>query len=392
MARRRRRRYRYTGGPLRILLLITIIVLAVIMVVTFRALMMKPTSVTGIQRSVSAMAGTALQDNIRVTPANGREVQLQRYQSDEEKWVTVYRRTAPDSEVAKVKLEYPEDWDDQTNSKWRVVIPSARGAKKYQSKTIHVTAYNRETLKLKSSAAVIMDSKTGKILYNENMKKELPNASTTKIMTALLSMQEAEPDQNVEVTRTVLDTQMGNLYKKKGDIFKMEDLWHAMLMASSNDAATAVAEGTSGDFDTFVELMNQTALKLGATHTHFVNPSGLDAYGHYSCAYDLALIAREAEKIPEYMDILAKPGPYKFTAVNHPKRVNIVSTTDEMLEKGYEGLLGGKTGTTTSAGNCFVAYYRYDRRTYITVVLHAKNRWTATKKLFAYCREYGWGR
>lgn len=346
----------------------------------------KVTKVSGLSSQLNPAAGSVLTETFKVTPANGRRVFLQSYDKEEEKWVTQEKFNAGSEDTDSVKLTFPDSWQRKTYTSWRVLIPASKGGRSYE-KRITVTQMNRGSAGIHCSSAVIMDMKTGAVLYGYNMNKRLPNASTTKMMTAIISFRKADPDTEVKITKNILNTPDGNLYKKKGDIFLLHDLWRAMLIASSNDSAEATAEATSGSEEAFVQEMNDEVSKLGLKNTHFENPHGMDSVNHYSSAYDLAKINIEAFKLKEYRTITMQKS-VKFRAINHKRRYNILYTTNDLILDKYKGCLGGKTGTTNNAGQCYSGVYEYHGRKYVTVVMHSNNCFKDVKRLCKYVRTW----
>lgn len=354
-----------------------------------RGYIFKPfkTKVTAVDYKPNQQAGSPLSDKIKIQNADGREVYLQRYNSSAKKWVTVDTAKAKDTHDASVTLEYPSSWSSKAIQKWRIYIKGTLLGTSYTSRAITTTAYNMAELDLGSGAAIAYDPETKQILYEQNEHKQLPNASTTKIMTAIIALQKTNMNDTVTVTSDAVKVDYAELGMKKGQQYTMLSMMYAMLLDSANDAAVVIADNVSGNVESFADLMNAEAEKLGCYNTHFSNPHGLDAYDHYSSAYDLALIDAEAMKYQTFRDII-KTKKYSFTTVDGKGTEIEVETSNELLLKKVEGELGGKTGTTDDAGECLVNNYEYKGKTYITVVLNSPSRWTETKKLMKYIRDY----
>lgn len=344
------------------------------------------TRVSGLKSQLNPAAGSTLKTTFRISPAKNRRVLLQTYHSADKKWVTAEKYRAASGDSGKVSVTFPSSWQKKTYTKWRIYIPAGHGGRKY-AKKITVTQMNRGAAGIHCKSAVIVNLKTGAVLYDYNMNKRLPNASTTKMMTAIITMTHADPDATAVVTKNVKHTPDGNLYKKVGDKFRLYDLWRAMLIASSNDSAEAVAETTAGSEKKFVAMMNAEVKKLGLKNTHFENPHGMDTAGHYSSARDLATINARAYKLKEFRKITMEKS-VKFRARNHKKRYNVLYTTNDLLLENYKGCLGGKTGTTTLAGQCYSGIYEYKGVKYVTVVMHSSNRFKDVKKLCKYIRAW----
>ena len=201
-------------------------------------------------------------------------------------------------------------------------------------------------------------------------------ASTTKIMTALVAIEEGRLEDRVRIGPQAIRIYGSRAGLRAGQELRLEDLLHGLLLSSGNDAALAVAEHVAGSVEAFVERMNARARELGLLHTRFVNPHGLDAPGHYSTAYDLAQLARVALLHPTFARIVARkeyPIPPLGTWHN----------TNRLLWS-FEGIEGVKTGTTGRAGDCLVAAASRSGMRLISVVLGSDNRWADTARLLEY--------
>jgi len=370
------------------LIAISTLILAAAIIVSVVFLLRPVTKVTGIRLSANPSAEQAYSQTIKITPARSRSVKVQQYNAKDKKWVTrsTIRIGAGDTE--KVKITFPSEWKNSTYSTWRIFVPASVKGTAYTGKAIRFTVYNRAKIKnLIAKRAVIMRMDNKKVLYDKNMNQRCNNASTTKMLTAAVSMENADGNKVVTISKAAANTEDGCLWLKKKDKFYLKDLWTAMLLASANDAAAAVAEGTAGTQAAFMKMVNQKAKELGCRNTHFVNPHGLDTYGHYSSAYDLALINIEAMKNEPFRKIVLKK-KYRFNSLKKD-RENFVKSTNELILENYKGHLGGKTGTTDLGGLCFSGVYQYKGVKYVTVVLGSSSRWSDTKKLFHYIRKYG---
>lgn len=369
-----------------------VVILLVLLVLStagsYMLLTRKATTFAQVPETLNPKAGTDVTLSVRVTPAQGRTITLQRYNRKTKKWVTKAEFRAGKGKTARVRVTLPDGWDRNVRSTWRLSASDTLTAKAAKSRRIRLTAKNiADVPGLTSKAAVVMAVDDKMVLYDRYMNRRLPNASTTKLVSAMVSMDHANGSETVTISDNVVNTKDGNLYKKKGDQFRMSDLWTAMLVMSSNDAAEAVAEGSLGSEDAFVDAMNEKVRKLGCRNTHFENPHGLDEDGHYSTAYDLALIdiaAMKYEKIPPILKIVKT----EINARNTSERLNYITTTNRLMKEGYPGHLGGKTGSTDNAGNCFVGMYEYQGKRYVTCVLNSKNRWEDTVRLYTYIQKY----
>lgn len=236
---------------------------------------------------------------------------------------------------------------------------------------------------LTAEAGALFDLDEASVLYSKNAHEKLYPASVTKVMTALLAIEEGNLSDRVTVTEASVITEAGaTLCRiKPGDELTMEQLLYGLLLPSGNDAANAIAVHMSGDVETFAARMNEKARELGATKTHFMNPSGLNDANHYTTAYDLYLIFNEALKQPLFREII---GASSFTAdyVNGAgEAVQKTWTVGNWYQKGDREapagvtVLGGKTGTTQAAGYCLIqAESDAAGKEYISVVLKADSR------------------
>lgn len=218
-------------------------------------------------------------------------------------------------------------------------------------------------------AALLMELHTGKVVWTKNENKRLAPASTTKILTALVALERSSLERIVTVSDLAAATEGSSAYLRPGERISLEDLVYAALLHSGNDAAIAIAEGVAGSTEEFVKMMNETAQRLGANDSSFLNPHGLPQKGHYTTAKDLALITRAAMQNAKFREIVGtqsrpwKIGGRKGVFVNHNR-----------LLSDYKGAIGVKTGYTVEAGQCLVAAARRGGATYLAVVLHSQGR------------------
>jgi D-alanyl-D-alanine carboxypeptidase (penicillin-binding protein 5/6) len=234
-----------------------------------------------------------------------------------------------------------------------------------------------------AEAGVLFSTDDQKVLYAKEPYEKLYPASITKIMTAILALEDGNMDDMVTVTNDAVITEPGASLCgiQPGDQISMKDLVHGLLLPSGNDAANAIAVQISGSVDAFVEAMNQKAQKLGCTGTHFTNPSGLQDENHYTTAYDIYLMFNEALKIPEFREIISTASyAAEWTGADGNPVKKTWSNSNWYLTgrvKTPSGLtvLGGKTGTTIAAGACLVMDTEdADGKNYISVVMKAQNR------------------
>jgi len=237
---------------------------------------------------------------------------------------------------------------------------------------------------LAAVAAFLMDPVTADVLYEKNADQALPMASTTKIMTAIVVMENASLSDRVTISDNASGVGESSVWLEEGETLSVEQLLYALLVQSANDAAVSLAEFVGGSEDTFVEMMNHKAAELGAVNTHFANPHGLDQEGHYSTARDLAVIAAYAMRDPLFRKIVITDG-YQLPWPGHPWN-RVLENHNRLLEM-YPYATGIKTGYTFSAGRCLVASASKEGRELISVILNSDDYWNETIKLM----EYGFG-
>ena len=236
--------------------------------------------------------------------------------------------------------------------------------------------------KLNSRVALIYDRASGRALYEKNGNKQTPMASTTKIMTAIVVVENSNLSDIVTIDSKAAGTGGSRLGLKENDKITVNDLLYGLMLRSGNDSAVALAIHVGGSIEGFAEMMNQKAKELKLVNTHFVVPHGLDKEGHYTTAYELAKITDYALKIDKIKEIVSTK-TYTVTINNQPK---IISNTNELLGNLY-GVYGVKTGFTNGAGRCLVTACKRDDLDIITVVIGAdtkKYRTSDSMKLIEY--------
>ena len=225
-------------------------------------------------------------------------------------------------------------------------------------------------LEVNAEAAVVMDADSGRLLYAQNPDKRLANASTTKIMTALLTLEQPDQDRYFTVDSDAIQVEGTTMGLQPGDSVTLHQLAAGMLLPSGNDAANAAAVEIAGSEEAFVRLMNQRAAELGLENTQYRNPSGLDAEGHYSSARDLATLAAHALENEDFADIVSKQEIRM--AFGNPPYNRSLYTTNKLLER-YPYAIGVKTGYTDDAGLCLVTAAEMDGTRLIIVTLNGKD-------------------
>lgn len=223
-----------------------------------------------------------------------------------------------------------------------------------------------EELKLYANAAVLMDGENYRVLYEDNGYEELPMASTTKIMTCIVTLENGNLNDIVTISQYASTMPDVQLNVRAGEQYYLKDLLYSLMLESHNDVAVAIAEHIGGSVEGFATMMNQKALELGCEHTCFVTPNGLDADGHYTTAVELAKIASYAIKNEDFVEI-TNAASWQFQEIKSGRNYQ-VTNMDRFLYL-YDGAIGVKTGFTNKAGYCFVGAVKKDGKTFVTSVL-----------------------
>ena len=236
-----------------------------------------------------------------------------------------------------------------------------------------ITPAVAEALEVSATAAVLMDADMGQVLYEKNGDRQMLIASTTKIMTALVVLEHAAPDDVITVTPDHM-AEGSSMYLKAGETVRVEELLYGLLLCSGNDAALALTE-CAGGLTPFVALMNEKAAALGMARTSFANPNGLDADGHYSTARDMAVLAAAAVENPTFRRICSSRSVTigQRTMENHNR-----------LLRQMEGCVGLKTGYTQAAGRTLVSCTEREGCRLVAVTLQDGNDWADHAALYDY--------
>ena len=232
--------------------------------------------------------------------------------------------------------------------------------------------------------AVLMEAESGDVIFGQNENARLPMASTTKIMTALVALEALPLDTPVKITSESVGVEGSSIYLCEGEMLTLEQLLYALLLESANDAASAIAVAVSGSVEEFADRMNRKAAELGLTDTHFINPHGLDAEGHYTTAYELAVITRAALENETFRTICATER--KTIPLHGTEGVRLLLNHNKLLDS-YEGCIGVKTGFTKKTGRCLVSAAERDGVTLIGVTLNAPDDWRDHSAML----DYGFG-
>lgn len=249
----------------------------------------------------------------------------------------------------------------------------------------------QEPAMLYAKSAVLMDGDTGRVLYAKDGYNQMPMASTTKVMTCILALENGRGEDLVQVSAKAAAQPDVQLNINTGEQYYLKDLLYSLMLKSHNDTAVAIAEHIGGTVEAFAEMMNKKARDLGCENTHFVTPNGLDGEDeggvHSTTARDLAVIMSYAIKNEKFLAITQTPN-YSFTDLDG-KRIFNVHNTNALLGT-MDGLLSGKTGFTGDAGYCYVCAVKRDNRTFVIALLacgwpnNKTYKWQDTKKLVDY--------
>jgi serine-type D-Ala-D-Ala carboxypeptidase (penicillin-binding protein 5/6) len=246
--------------------------------------------------------------------------------------------------------------------------------------TVSMPVANGLAAKANSRAAVAIDASTGEILFSKNPNRRLPPASTTKLMTAIVALENVPLSKVVTISRNASRVEHFKAGFKEGDRITVEGLLYTALIRSANDAAFALAEAAAGSESQFAQLMNQKAISIGAEDTRFINSTGLPGPGQYTTALDLSKILNCAMGYPKLREII---GISETQVATEDGKTFNLRNTDKLLWSD-DKVIGGKTGYTRSARHCFVVAARDDKKTVIVALLGSPTRrslWRETEAL-----------
>ena len=235
--------------------------------------------------------------------------------------------------------------------------------------TKEVSAPSTKELNINSRSYIVLDRKTNEVLFGKNQFEKRKMASTTKIMTALITLERVNLQDNVTVSKKAARTGGSRLGLKANDIITVNDLLYGLMLCSGNDAAVCLAEYVGGSIEEFAELMNQKAKELNLTNTHFVTPHGLDSEEHYTTSYELAILSNYALNNTKFKEIVGTKN-YIININGYPKTL---SNTNELLGN-LSGVYGIKTGFTNGANRCLVTACKRNDMDIICVVLGADTK------------------
>lgn len=223
-----------------------------------------------------------------------------------------------------------------------------------------------------AEGAVLMEAESGRVLYEQHAHTRMPMASTTKIMTALVVLERCDLQSTVCVDERAIGTEGSSVYLYPGELLTTEQLLFALMLSSANDAAAALAYEAAGSIEAFAALMNQKAAELGLQNTHFANPHGLDAQGHYTTAYDLACLTAYALENEDFLRIVSTQK--KVIPLNDRQGARVLRNHNRLLSS-FDGCIGVKTGFTKKSGRCLVSAAERDGVRLVCVTLDCPDDW-----------------
>lgn len=234
--------------------------------------------------------------------------------------------------------------------------------------------------KLDVEALLVKELSTGEMIYSKEALKEVKPASLTKIMTAILAIEQGDLSRSVVITSEMTSVEPTKAGYKEGEAILLEDLIKAAVIKSDNDAAMAIAVAVGGSVSKFVEMMNEKAKQIGMNNTVFTNPCGYDIGDHHSTPIDLLSLAEYTIKNPLFNDI-TRQNQHVYYSLNTNRK--FVAKTHNRLLDHYSYAVGVKTGYTSKAGPCFIARAKKEGNDCLIVMLNSKvNRWTVAQQIF----------
>ena len=258
----------------------------------------------------------------------------------------------------------------------------------------NINVYAISELSVNANASLIIELNSGKIIHEDNINEIIYPASTTKILTAILVLENCSLDEKAIVSKNAVSNLPDGYVVAPlfaGEEMRIEDLLYALMLKSANDAAYVLAEHVGGSVEAFADMMNKKASELGCKNSNFVNPNGIHNENHYSTAYDLFLISKYAMKNKEFVKIVSTYSYVLPSTNKYSSNDRIMENTNEFINPDSdffnENVRGIKTGTTTQAGNCLITDVSKDGFEIITVVLGAKtsnSKFSETSKMIDY--------
>ncbi|AID44532.1 D-alanyl-D-alanine carboxypeptidase [Candidatus Arthromitus sp. SFB-mouse-Japan] len=252
--------------------------------------------------------------------------------------------------------------------------------------TVHIEVNSASVKKqkpydLNAHAAIVIDAKTHRVLFDKNGRNILPMASTTKILTSLVAIKYGDLDQKIKISPNAASIRGSKVGYKKDEEISLRELIYGLMFKSGNDAAIAIAEGIAGSIEGFCDLMNEYAKEIGILDSHFESPHGLDSQNHYSTAYDLAMLTSKTKQI-DFFNELSKTKEYTDTGFS--RSYQNINKILYMVPQAT----GTKTGYTGQAGKCLVSSFNMgNNNEIVVVVLNCTPRWKSSEWLYNYAKD-----
>lgn len=240
----------------------------------------------------------------------------------------------------------------------------------------------QDKFRVNARCAIALDKETKNVLFEQNAYEIVPMASTTKILTALIAIEQGDLDKEVTISKNATSIRGSKVGYKTGENITLRELVFGLMFKSGNDAAIAIAEELGGSMEGFSEIMNHYARSIGILDSHFESPHGLDSNKHYSSAYDLAILAAKGMDYDLFREVVGSKSIDKVK-YNFTRDYNNINKILWMLP----GANGIKTGYTGGAGKCLVSSVESNGKDIIIVVLNCPDRWNATKQIYEHLVE-----
>ena len=266
------------------------------------------------------------------------------------------------------------------------LLPAWVSAKdlRHHRAAIHPVTSSQQELpwkKVPANSVLLKELRSGRVLYEHDSEKRLSPASLTKIMSALVILEQGHLDEHATISKNAARAPKTHLRLRTGEVFRLDDLLKAMLIVSANDACLAAVEHVGGTEGQFVEMMNAKAAQLGLTDTHFSNGCGFDGPDHYSTAGDLAKLSEVAMQNPVFRELVREERDLIMPVSGH--RPYLLHNTNRLLGR-IPGVEGVKTGFTSKAGRCLIAKVSQNGSDLLLVILNSNRRWNMAKSLISY--------
>lgn len=239
-----------------------------------------------------------------------------------------------------------------------------------------------DKFKVNARCAIALDKETKEILFNQNAYEVVPMASTTKILTVLIAIEQGDLDKEVIMSKNAISIRGSKVGYNTGEKIKLRELIFGLMFKSGNDAAIAIAEELGGSVEGFAEIMNHYARSIGILDSHFESPHGLDSNKHYSSAYDLAILTAKGMDYDLFREVVGSKSIEK-SKYNFTRDYNNINKILWMIP----GANGVKTGYTGGAGKCLVSSVKSNGKDIIIVVLNCPDRWNVTKQIYEHLVE-----